>query len=566
MIIKYKILIIVSLHALFATPFITMNNVEYNIEDIYKEYGKNEWQSTSKHQKEELINDFINRRLAVIESSNMGFKNKPDIAKKLYDRNHLALINATYEELVAKPLVSNDLIEKTKKYIVEERLLHHILISYNLARVQTPSERSKNDALVLAQKISDELNGIKTDANQVFADYAIQYSEDPTVLQNEGQLDWITWGRTVPSFQESAFKLQAGTFSNPVLTDFGYHIIYCEKVRPSEYASLNQDELDNIVYMVAKNSIASKLKPAATKYDSLQLSNSQLNYNDKNLALILEKITEQIKKNKISGQYKLDLIKLFEEMPKMGMVAQINGKIYGIKWFAEKLGMIPSGRHPQISDMASLKQALNIIVLQHLAIQNGYANNVHLSINYLEETRKIEQSLLYDQYLKWLVNNAKAPTKEEIEKYYNNNKEEKYFEDKKVSIREIKVLNKTLADSLYLEIKYGTNFNQLALEYSKTNPSKAGLINPFEKGKYNQMGVEAFKMTPGDVSDVIENLDRSYSIIKVEEFIDPDYIPIENVYNRIESILKRQNQNIAKIEGLKNLQKKYNVIINWKAL
>ena len=228
--------------------------------------------------------------------------------------------------------------------------------------------------------------------------------------------------------------------------------------------------------------------------------------------------------------------------------------------------MIPSGRHPQISDMVSLKQALNIIVLQHLAIQNGYANNVHLSINYVVETRKIEQSLLYDQYLKWLVNNAKAPTKEEIEKYYNNNKEEKYFEDKKVSIREIKVLNKTLADSLYLEIKYGANFNQLALEYSKTNPSKAGLINPFEKGKYNQMGVEAFKMTPGDVSDVIENLDRSYSIIKVEEFIDPDYIPIENVYNRIESILKRQNQNIAKIEGLKNLQKKYNVIINWKAL
>ena len=165
-----------------------------------------------------------------------------------------------------------------------------------------------------------------------------------------------------------------------------------------------------------------------------------------------------------------------------------------------------------------------------------------------------------------MVNNAKAPTKEYIEKYYNNNKEEKYFEDKKFYILEIKVLNKALADSLYLEIKYGANFNQLALEYSKTNPSKAGLINPFEKGKYNQMGVEAFKMTPGDVSDVIENLDRSYSIIKVEEFIDPDYIPIENVYNRIESILKRQNQNIAKIEGLKNLQKKYNVIINWKAL
>ena len=66
----------------------------------------------------------------------------------------------------------------------------------------------------------------------------------------------------------------------------------------------------------------------------------------------------------------------------------------------------------------------------------------------------------------------------------------------------------------------------------------------------------------GEISEVIENLDRSYSIIKVEEFIAPAYIPIKNVYNRIESILKRENQRLAKEVGLKNLHQKYNVIIN----
>ena len=76
------------------------------------------------------------------------------------------------------------------------------------------------------------------------------------------------------------------------------------------------------------------------------------------------------------------------------------------------------------------------------------------------------------------------------------------------------------------------------------------------------MGQIAFQLQPGNISEVIENLDRSYSIIKVEKFIDPEYIPIKNVYNRIESILKRENQRLAKEIGLKNLHEKYNVIIN----
>ena len=106
----------------------------------------------------------------------------------------------------------------------------------------------------------------------------------PTVFQNKGQLDWITWGRTVPLFQNTAFHIRRRQiFYANVLTDFGYHIIYCEKIRPSEYALLNNEELDNIVYAISRNTITNQLQSAATQYDSLQFIKYNVDYNESTL-------------------------------------------------------------------------------------------------------------------------------------------------------------------------------------------------------------------------------------------------------------------------------------------
>ena len=120
---KYIFIIILFLQILLSNPIVIQDQI-YTIEDIYKEYGKQEWKSTNKNQQQVLINDFINRRLAVLESEKLGFKNNPDIAKKLYDRGQLALINATYETLVAKPLISNELllIDVTVCWVRKEEL------------------------------------------------------------------------------------------------------------------------------------------------------------------------------------------------------------------------------------------------------------------------------------------------------------------------------------------------------------------------------------------------------------------------------------------------------------
>ena len=129
-------------------------------------------------------------------------------------------------------------------------------------------------------------------------------------------------------------------------------------------------------------------------------------------------------------------------------------------------------------------------------------------------------------------------------------------------VREIKVLNRTLADSLLLEIEYGLDFEEAATLFSKTNPSRGGLLQPFSEGKYNDMGKAAFLTKVGGVSSVIENLDRSFSIIKVEEMLPEKYSELRKVYTRIESVLIRESQNRAKEEGVDGLYEKLNIKIN----
>ena len=58
-----------------------------------------------------------------------------------------------------------------------------------------------------------------------FAALAAEYSSDTTSAVNGGDLGWFGRGRMVAPFEEAAFSLEVGEISEPIRTDFGYHLI-----------------------------------------------------------------------------------------------------------------------------------------------------------------------------------------------------------------------------------------------------------------------------------------------------------------------------------------------------
>src|SRR5690606_2977977 len=89
------------------------------------------------------------------------------------------------------------------------------------------------------QKVIDRLKEYKADVIEngaSFTSKAVLYSDDVASRRSGGM---YTLNRKRPQmvkeFRDVAFSLQEGEISEPFESDFGYHIVYLEKIRGQEY-------------------------------------------------------------------------------------------------------------------------------------------------------------------------------------------------------------------------------------------------------------------------------------------------------------------------------------------
>ena len=82
-------------------------------------------------------------------------------------------------------------------------------------------------AAAAKEKTKSFLSGLKTqivDGGSSFSDIAKAHSLDPS-KNNGGELGWVTRGSLVKNFETTAFTIELGEISDPIETEFGYHIL-----------------------------------------------------------------------------------------------------------------------------------------------------------------------------------------------------------------------------------------------------------------------------------------------------------------------------------------------------
>jgi peptidyl-prolyl cis-trans isomerase D len=124
--------------------------------------------------------------------------------------------------------------DKTKSHYVQEetRHAHHILIA-----VSDPKD-PKADAAALA-KAQQVLAQLK--AGKDFGQLAKEYSADPGSAAHGGDLGWASRSVYVPPFANALFSMQQpGLYPQPVKTQYGYHIIRLDAIRPAQVQTLDQ--------------------------------------------------------------------------------------------------------------------------------------------------------------------------------------------------------------------------------------------------------------------------------------------------------------------------------------
>lgn len=115
----------------------------------------------------------------------------------------------------------------------EQRDTSHILISpYHSSGTgddtQTATQEDWDAALAEAERIRGEIQS-STD----FSIQAKQYSDDTATKDSGGELGLITRGQMAAAFEDAVFSLKKNQVSQPVKTQYGYHLIIVTDIIPA---------------------------------------------------------------------------------------------------------------------------------------------------------------------------------------------------------------------------------------------------------------------------------------------------------------------------------------------
>ena len=103
-----------------------------------------------------------------------------------------------------------------------------------------------------AKEVIEKLN-----AGEDFAELAKEYSTDEGSAEEGGDLGYFEYGDMVEEFSEAAFNLEEGEISEPVKSDYGYHIIKVTGKKEAKEATF-EDHKEEIKTILFDNEINSK--------------------------------------------------------------------------------------------------------------------------------------------------------------------------------------------------------------------------------------------------------------------------------------------------------------------
>jgi parvulin-like peptidyl-prolyl isomerase len=177
---------------------------------------------------EEQAQEILKRQGRTLES----FK------KELRQAVELHLQTERLRDLVVGPIEPTDqelsayLEEHREDYDTPEEVhARHILI-------RVPEGASEAEIAQAKKQIEDIKKELENGAD--FAELAKKYSQDPGSAPNGGDLGFFSRGRMVQEFEDAAFSLEPGQISDPVRTQFGFHLIKVEEKKPAQHPELAQ--------------------------------------------------------------------------------------------------------------------------------------------------------------------------------------------------------------------------------------------------------------------------------------------------------------------------------------
>jgi len=190
-----------------------------------------------------------------------------DAAKKYYDSHQEEFRTPEQVRIEFVVFSGEGLLAQIQPPVADVRKAYE----ENLKRFEVKEARQASHILIMADATAESKKKAKARADEIYAqvnknpkDFAAlakQNSQDPGSAANGGDLGFFERGSMVKAFDDAVFSMKPGDISQPVETEFGYHIIRLAGIRAGKAKSFEE----------ARPEIESELKKqlASRKYAEL---------------------------------------------------------------------------------------------------------------------------------------------------------------------------------------------------------------------------------------------------------------------------------------------------------
>ena len=366
----------------------------------------------------------------------------------------------------------------------------HILISY----FNPEGEMDSAAALLTVDSLVAELK-----AGVDFDELVAKYSDDTGTKDKGGDLGFFERRMMVKEFDEVAFKMEIGEISDPVQTNFGYHVI--KLTGKMEYPSF-EEERENLKKLFEKQRYQ-------VEYDNL-IDSLRVKYNysvnDETVDLLMEK-SDSVR---FGMEYpNLDAVKdevLFSYAGKTVTAGEFLFTVNSTGTFAGKAIFIRdeviNAVNKVSEDLLKEEEALNLdkVNPQFASLMNDYRDGIYIF--------KLQEEEVWNN-----VNIDSAS----VYNYWNANNEN-YTKPEMISFSEIFSLNDSLINIYYESLQEGASFDSLANIYTE-RPGKKETSGFYELQdvEFSDFSKEANKLENASHYSEPVSFSGGYAIFKLNE-------------------------------------------------
>jgi peptidyl-prolyl cis-trans isomerase C len=489
------------------------------------------------------LDSLIVKRLFVQAAYDKGIDKSEELARVVLANKEKFLLDVLYQREIADKSVPtaaevrafyNNLQYKVRAY--------HILVE------------DLDTAKMIRQRLMDGEN---------FEKLAYKYSIDPSAKRNRGDLGYFTWGTMVPEFEKAVFAMKVGEISQPVKTEYGYHIIKLIDRLPNDqrfdFESMRPDIEHQLLNQKRQQLAMDYFKYIKQKY-AITVDTSICDYLiHKREALYPPLLLKTLPR----GDFDLDQLDRDE---KELVLATWDGGQMTVLQYLEKIKDWPQERKPAFDDYKGIADAVFNVDRIDLLAQEAYRQGLDNDPEFVRRMKLFRELTMADIMRNDSLPAPEAPPEDSVRAYYDEHIDQ-YTTPAKIHVFEILLSDEMQAQNLKKNIHSLSVFKEKAMDLTERSGKRAsaGDLGYIERRWFPEIFDAANKLGVGEIGGPVVTGGR-YSIFYVADKLEPAVKDYLEVKPQITQLLQRQAKQDVVTKWIDARKKKVDINVDKDAL